>query len=147
MTSEQRFSDWTFEDVYVRPPVCGRLYKLRSVAYDATCSTSRHPRLPGRMYPLVSQVWSPLGLFSSTPILCLKKFSHKMPALDSLAIATQKEILQRGYLVERDGGNWANRNRGPVLVFVIVFIVVVGIVLLFLYRRIMAKRAARAQYE
>jgi hypothetical protein len=37
-----------------------------------------------------------------------------------------------GTVVERSGhkGNWANRNRGVVLVFVIVFIVVVGIIAL-----------------
>ena len=62
-----------------------------------------------------------------------------MPALDSLAIATQKQVLERR--------NWANENRGPVLVFVIVFIVGMGVVLLFLYRQWMKRKAARQAYE
>ncbi|KAL4800888.1 hypothetical protein BDV19DRAFT_352289 [Aspergillus venezuelensis] len=62
-----------------------------------------------------------------------------MPALDSLAIATQKQVLERR--------NWANENRGPVLVFVIVFIVGMGIAILLLYRQWMKRKAARQAYE
>ncbi|KAL5343039.1 hypothetical protein BJX70DRAFT_355488 [Aspergillus crustosus] len=62
-----------------------------------------------------------------------------MPALESLAVATQRQVLERR--------NWANENRGPVLVFVIVFIVVTGIVMLFIYRKCMAMRAARQSYQ
>ncbi|KAL4966196.1 uncharacterized protein BDV14DRAFT_171711 [Aspergillus stella-maris] len=65
--------------------------------------------------------------------------SSIMPALDSLAIATQKQVLERR--------NWANENRGPVLVFVIVFIVGMGIALLLLYRQWMKRKAARQAYE
>ncbi|KAL4928777.1 uncharacterized protein BDV17DRAFT_90625 [Aspergillus undulatus] len=62
-----------------------------------------------------------------------------MPALDSLAIATQRQVLERR--------NWANDNRGPVLVFVIVFIVGMAIVLIYLYRMWMRHRASREAYE
>ncbi|KAL4909524.1 hypothetical protein BDW74DRAFT_174726 [Aspergillus multicolor] len=62
----------------------------------------------------------------------------EMPALDSLAIATQKQILERR--------NWANDNRGPVLVFVIVFIVAIGIAMLVVYRAWMRRKANRANY-
>ncbi|RDW78851.1 uncharacterized protein DSM5745_05703 [Aspergillus mulundensis] len=62
----------------------------------------------------------------------------EMPALDSLAIATQKQFLERR--------NWANRNRGPVLVFVIVFIVAMGIAMLVAYRAWMRRKASRANY-
>ncbi|KAJ5242605.1 uncharacterized protein N7469_000932 [Penicillium citrinum] len=44
-------------------------------------------------------------------------------------------------------GNWADRNRGVVLVFVIVFIVVVGIISLFAYRRWMKRKAEKESYE
>ena len=61
-----------------------------------------------------------------------------MPALDSLAIATQRQVLQR-----RD---WASENPGPILVFCIVFVVGLGIVLLFLYRTWMGRRARQENY-
>ncbi|CAP95863.1 Pc21g09660 [Penicillium rubens Wisconsin 54-1255] len=52
-------------------------------------------------------------------------------------------------IVERSGhkGNWANRNRGVVLVFVIVFIVVVGIIALLAYRRWLKRKADKESYE
>ncbi|BCS20247.1 uncharacterized protein APUU_20679S [Aspergillus puulaauensis] len=61
-----------------------------------------------------------------------------MPALDSLAIATQRQVLER-----RD---WASENPGPILVFCIVFIVAMGVILLFLYRKWMSHRASRESY-
>lgn len=44
-------------------------------------------------------------------------------------------------------GNWADKNRGVVLVFVIVFIVVVGVISLFAYRRWMKRKAEKESYE
>lgn len=44
-------------------------------------------------------------------------------------------------------GNWADDNRGVILVFVIVFIVCSGIFGLLGYRQWMARRARRARYE
>ena len=49
------------------------------------------------------------------------------------------------FLVARD--NWANKNRGVVLVFVIVFLVVVGIIALFAYRRWLKRQAEKETYE
>ncbi|KAJ5312778.1 hypothetical protein N7508_003608 [Penicillium antarcticum] len=48
-------------------------------------------------------------------------------------------------LVARD--NWANKNRGVVLVFAIVFLVVVGIIALFAYRRWLKRKAEKESYE
>lgn len=48
-------------------------------------------------------------------------------------------------MAKRD--NWANKNRGVVLVFVIVFIVAVGIISLFIYRRWMKRKADKESYE
>ncbi|KAJ5177624.1 uncharacterized protein N7500_000323 [Penicillium coprophilum] len=52
-------------------------------------------------------------------------------------------------IVERSGkkGNWANRNRGVVLVFCIVFLVVVGIMALFAYRRMLKRKADKESFE
>jgi len=44
-------------------------------------------------------------------------------------------------------GNWADKNRGVVLVFVIVFIVAVGIISLFAYRRWLKRKADKESYE
>lgn len=44
-------------------------------------------------------------------------------------------------------GDWASENPGPILVFCIVFVVGLGIVLLFLYRYIMSRKAAKQAYE
>ncbi|KAL1998919.1 hypothetical protein VTN02DRAFT_5342 [Thermoascus thermophilus] len=43
--------------------------------------------------------------------------------------------------------NWANRNPGVVLVFCIVFLVGLGIVALFAYRKWMARKAAKQAME
>ncbi|KAJ5782322.1 hypothetical protein N7457_004096 [Penicillium paradoxum] len=52
-------------------------------------------------------------------------------------------------IVKRSGhkGNWANRNRGVVLVFCIVFLVVVGIMALFGYRRFLKRKVEKQSYE
>ncbi|KAJ5339543.1 hypothetical protein N7452_006271 [Penicillium brevicompactum] len=44
-------------------------------------------------------------------------------------------------------GNWADRNRGVVLVFCIVFLVVVGVIALFAYRRMLKRKADKESYE
>lgn len=44
-------------------------------------------------------------------------------------------------------GNWADKNRGVVLVFCIVFLVAVGIVALFAYRRMLKRKADKESYE
>ena len=44
-------------------------------------------------------------------------------------------------------GNWADRNRGVVMVFCIVFLVAVGIIALFAYRRILKRKADKESYE
>ncbi|KAJ5965968.1 hypothetical protein N7481_012682 [Penicillium waksmanii] len=44
-------------------------------------------------------------------------------------------------------GNWADKNRGVVLVFVIVFIVFLGLVSLVAYRRWMKRKADKESYE
>lgn len=66
------------------------------------------------------------------------EIEEKMAALESLALSTQGQILHR-----RD---WASENPGPILVFCIVFIVGMGIILLFLYRQWMAHRARQESY-
>lgn len=43
--------------------------------------------------------------------------------------------------------NWAHRNPGVVLVFCIVFIVGLGVVSLFAYRKWMARKAAKQTVE
>lgn len=43
--------------------------------------------------------------------------------------------------------NWAGENPGVILVFCIVFIVGLGIVLLFAYRRWMKRKAEKETYE
>ncbi|KAL1852214.1 hypothetical protein Plec18170_005939 [Paecilomyces lecythidis] len=49
-----------------------------------------------------------------------------------------------GVIRPRRHHNWAARNPGVVLVFVIVFIVACGFVALVLYRRWMARKALKA---
>lgn len=43
--------------------------------------------------------------------------------------------------------NWASKNPGPILVFCIVFVVGMGLVLLFSYRFMLSRKAARQAYE
>ncbi|RHZ57065.1 hypothetical protein CDV55_104492 [Aspergillus turcosus] len=43
--------------------------------------------------------------------------------------------------------NWASENPGVILVFCIVFIVGVGVIALFAYRKWMARKARMASYE
>ena len=59
-----------------------------------------------------------------------------MPALDLSLVARDTNLL-----VKRT--NWAGHEPGVILVFCIVFILVVGLVSLAIYRRILARRAAR----
>ncbi|EAW12895.1 uncharacterized protein ACLA_013300 [Aspergillus clavatus NRRL 1] len=43
--------------------------------------------------------------------------------------------------------NWAGDNPGVILVFCIVFIVAMGLVFLFIYRKWMARKAAKKSYD
>lgn len=43
--------------------------------------------------------------------------------------------------------NWASKNPGVVLVFCIVFLVGLGIVSLFIYRRVLQKKAEKEKFE
>ncbi|KAJ5807348.1 hypothetical protein N7447_010804 [Penicillium robsamsonii] len=62
---------------------------------------------------------------------------------------TSSASLSLHSIAERGGHkrNWANRNRGVVLVFCIVFLVVVGIMALFAYRRMLKRKADKESYE
>ncbi|RAK96620.1 uncharacterized protein BO80DRAFT_468416 [Aspergillus ibericus CBS 121593] len=62
-----------------------------------------------------------------------------MAAIDLLAIEARHQVIKRS--------NWASENPGVVLVFCIVFIVAVGIIALFIYRKCMARKAAKQSYE
>lgn len=59
-----------------------------------------------------------------------------MPALDLSLVARSPFLVKRA-------DNWASNNVGVVLVFAIVFIVAAGLISLFIYRRILARQAAR----
>lgn len=43
--------------------------------------------------------------------------------------------------------NWASDNPGPILVFCIVFVVGLGVLSLFAYRKWMARKAKKQSYE
>ncbi|KAB8072058.1 hypothetical protein BDV29DRAFT_178135 [Aspergillus leporis] len=62
-----------------------------------------------------------------------------MPAIHALTPRTQANIIKRS--------NWASENPGVVLVFCIVFIVAVGIIALFAYRKWMSWKAKRQSFE
>lgn len=63
-----------------------------------------------------------------------------MPALDLSLIArdAQSTVHQ---LAKRE--NWARKEAGVIVVFCIVFIVAAGLIGLFLYRKMLARRARR----
>ncbi|MCJ1235521.1 hypothetical protein MMC14_003490 [Varicellaria rhodocarpa] len=69
-----------------------------------------------------------------------------MPAIDySLLNEASALIKRQGENVHLNPHrNWAYRNPGIVLVFCIVFIVAVGLISLFIYRKVLARKA-RAQ--
>ncbi|KAE8154465.1 hypothetical protein BDV25DRAFT_147723, partial [Aspergillus avenaceus] len=62
-----------------------------------------------------------------------------MPAITALTPRARVEIIKRS--------NWAGENPGVILVFCIVFIVAVGIIALFAYRRWMARKAKKQAYD
>ncbi|KAI9810515.1 MAG: hypothetical protein M1826_003535 [Phylliscum demangeonii] len=73
-----------------------------------------------------------------------------MAAIDSSLVArsTASSLLHTLLLARstppKKNNNWAGRNAGVVLVFAIVFVIVMGLILLFVYRKLLARRAARA---
>lgn len=62
------------------------------------------------------------------------------------AITTVKRSQESGLLSTRRN-NWASREPGVVLVFSIVFVLALGIVALFSYRKWMAWKAKRMTFE
>jgi hypothetical protein len=58
----------------------------------------------------------------------------------AISLVTRDDALHQ--LARR---NWPSENRGVMVVFCIVFVVAFGLAALFLYRRIIARRAASAQ--
>ncbi|CAG8311638.1 unnamed protein product, partial [Penicillium salamii] len=66
-----------------------------------------------------------------------------MPAI---GVVPQTTVAPSLYAIVRRG-NWADENRGVVLVFCIVFLVAVGIIALFAYRRWMKRKADKESYE
>ena len=65
-----------------------------------------------------------------------------MPALDLSQLAYHAHMAAH-QLVRRKRKNWAGKNAGVVLVFCIVLVIAFGLIVLFLYRKILARRAAR----
>ncbi|KAJ5091990.1 hypothetical protein NUU61_006860 [Penicillium alfredii] len=65
-----------------------------------------------------------------------------MPAINFIDRSHSPHISP---LVKRS--NWASKNPGVILVFCIVFIVGVGVISLFLYRRWMKRKAEKESYE
>lgn len=66
---------------------------------------------------------------------------HKMAAI---SLVDRSESNSLHLLVRR---NWASENPGVILVFCIVFVVGMGIVMLFAYRRWMKHKAKEERYE
>jgi predicted negative regulator of RcsB-dependent stress response len=62
----------------------------------------------------------------------------------SLINRSQAETL---HLLTKRKKNWAHKNPGVVLVFCIVFLVGLGILSLFAYRRWMKRKANKESYE
>lgn len=63
-----------------------------------------------------------------------------MPALD-FSIAARDAQSTVHQLTKRS--NWARREAGVIVVFCVVFIVATGLISLFLYRKLLARRARR----
>jgi hypothetical protein len=59
----------------------------------------------------------------------------------AISLITRDDALHQ--LARRD--NWPSQNRGVMVVFCIVFVVAFGLAALFLYRRIIARRAAATE--
>ena len=62
----------------------------------------------------------------------------KMPVTDTTALAA------RGILEKRN--NWAGNNPGVVVVFAIVFVVAVGLLYLFISKKLAARREAKERH-
>ncbi len=66
-----------------------------------------------------------------------------MPVLTSSQLAGPVQLAARHILVRRK--NWARRNSGVVVVFAIVGALAILLLVLFIYRKLQARKAARAQ--
>ncbi len=63
-----------------------------------------------------------------------------MAAFDRSLIPSRKQHAAH-QLIKRE--NFASKNPGVILVFCIVFVISLGLIILFVYRRMLARRASR----
>jgi len=64
----------------------------------------------------------------------------KMPAINTVIVARDTFAT----IAKRE--NWAAQEAGVIVVFCIVFVVAVGLIALFITKRMAARRAAKAQF-
>lgn len=69
------------------------------------------------------------------------KFSDHYIAMAALNLVTRDEAINM--MAKRS--NWAGKNAGVMVVFCILFIVGVGLVTLFIYRKVMARKARKLE--
>ena len=62
-----------------------------------------------------------------------------MPAVNSLVVRGQF-----AQLLKREEENWAKQEAGVIVVFCIVFIVAVGLLALFIHKKLAARKASKA---
>jgi len=67
------------------------------------------------------------------------KHPSTMPAIHSLVARDQF-----AQLLAREEGNWAKQEAGVIVVFCIVFLVAVGLIGLFIHKKLAARKAAKA---
>lgn len=84
--------------------------------------------------------WTDDGQSIRTVVLVDPHLGHTMPVLLRSRMASGLDAA-RHQLVKRD--NWASENVGVVLVLCIIFIIAVGLIALFAYRKLLARKAAR----
>ncbi|KAJ5256654.1 hypothetical protein N7478_012758 [Penicillium angulare] len=65
----------------------------------------------------------------------------------AISLPSRSQAASFHALTKRGKGNFASRNPGVVLVFCIVFLVALGVVSLFIYRRVLQKRAEREKFQ
>lgn len=65
-----------------------------------------------------------------------------MAAIDTSALIVRDAAA---HLAKR--GNWASHEAGVIVVFAIVFVVAVGLIGLWLHKRLLARKAAKSQQK
>lgn len=65
-----------------------------------------------------------------------------MPAI---IVISQPQGTDMSVITKR--GNWASREPGVILVFAIIFLVALGIISLFIYRKWMARKAKKQSFQ